>query len=251
MATSRPFFQAVQIMTIVPTPAETRIDGDWLQSAKYFPLVGALIGTACATALLIADLFWSGAVPAIIAVGVGVALTGGIHEDGVSDTADGLFGGRSREQRLTIIKDSRIGTYGALALAFSLALRIALLASLPVPIAAAALVAAHSIGRAGVTAGMTLLPYGGNLDTAKLDYPQQRLSFAGVVITLAFTMLGFGALFALAPWSALLGAVLAVLLAALPILAARRLLGGYTGDILGAAEQMAEVGLLLGVAALI
>jgi len=236
-------------MTVVPTPT-ARIDGDWLAAAPYFPLVGMLIGLACAGSLIAASQLWSDAVPAIIAIGVGVALTGAIHEDGVADTADGLFGGRSRDQRLAIIKDSRIGTYGAVALLISLAIRVAVVASLPTMIGAAALVAAHCVGRAGLTAAMSTMPYGGNPATAKLNYPQRRPAPTDVLMAVLFTVGGITWLGVSAPAAAFVGVVIAVALALLPPLAAQRLIGGYTGDILGATEQMAQIGLLLGVAAM-
>lgn len=250
MSRSHPFFQAVQIMTVVPTPSSTRIDGDWLASAKYFPLVGALVGLVCAGVLIAASYVWSSAVAAILAVGTGVVLTGAIHEDGISDTADGLFGGRTREKRLAIIKDSRIGTYGAVALLFTLALRVAIIASLPALMGAAALVAAHALGRAGVAAAMSTIPYGGNVETAKLNYPQRRISATEALVALLFTGIGMIWLALLAPLAASVGVAAAIALALLPPFAAQRLIGGYTGDILGATEQMAQIGLLLGAAAL-
>ncbi|NEV79952.1 adenosylcobinamide-GDP ribazoletransferase, partial [Rhodopseudomonas sp. BR0C11] len=95
---------AVQFMTLVPTPRTALFD-DWLLSAsKYFPLVGAGIGLVCGGVLLAGSLIWSGVVPAMMTVAAGAALTGALHEDGIADTADGLFGGRTREQRLALIK---------------------------------------------------------------------------------------------------------------------------------------------------
>lgn len=246
----QPFLNAVQFMTVVPPLGGAQFHDDWLlPAARYFPLIGALIGLTCGAVLWASSLIWSGAVPAALAVIAGVILTGALHEDGVADTSDGLFGGRTREQRLLIIKDSRIGTYGAVALVSSLVLRVAILASLPAWLGAATLVAAHCMGRAGIVVAMSMLPYAGNVTTAKLNYPSTRIDRDGRIWASVFTAIGLVWLIAANAWAAGCGSVLAVALRALPPLAAQRLLGGYTGDVLGATEQMIEIGLLLGVAA--
>jgi adenosylcobinamide-GDP ribazoletransferase len=161
-----------------------------------------------------------------------------------------LFGGRTREQRLLIIKDSRIGSYGAVTLVASFVLRIVVLASLPPWLGAAALIAAHSIGRAGIVLVMSVLPYAGNVATAKLNYPTERIGTGDAIATAAFTALGMMWLVIGDAGAAACGLAGAVIAGLLPALAAHRLLGGYVGDVLGATEQLAEIGLLLGVAAI-
>jgi adenosylcobinamide-GDP ribazoletransferase len=197
-----------------------------------------------------ASAIWSGAVPAALAICAGVVLTGALHEDGIADTSDGLFGGRSREQRLMIIKDSRIGTYGATALCLSLILRVAVLASIPPSVAPAALIAGHCAGRMAIVLVMSVLPYGGNVDAARLLYPESRIDAGAMVVAVAFTALGLSWLVFANVWAAVCGLAGAALCGLFPPRLARRLLGGYTGDILGATQQMAEIGLLLGVAAI-
>ncbi|ABD07979.1 cobalamin-5'-phosphate synthase [Rhodopseudomonas palustris HaA2] len=247
----RPLLNAIQFMTVLPTRGAARLDADWVLSAvKYFPLVGAMIGFVCAGVLLIASTIWTGTVAATLAILAGVILTGALHEDGVADTADGLFGGRTREQRLLIIKDSRIGSYGAVTLVASLLLRIVVLASLPPWLGAAALVAGHSLGRAGIVLVMSVLPYAGNVATAKLNYPTQRIGTADAIVAAAFTALGMMWLVIGDAGAAACGLAGAVIAGLLPALAAHRLLGGYVGDVLGATEQLAQIGLLLGVAAI-
>lgn len=247
----RAFLNAIEFMTVLPAPRASQLDADWLlPAAKYFPLVGALIGLLCGGVLLAASAIWSGSVPAVLAVFAGVILTGALHEDGVADTADGLFGGRTREQRLTIIKDSRIGSYGAVTLVASLLVRIAALATLPPWLGAAALVAAHSFGRAGILLAMSTLPYAGNVAAAKLTYPDHTMEPATAFVAAVLTLLGLAWLVAAAPGAAVCGLLGAVALGALPALAARRLIGGYVGDVLGATEQLTQIGLLLGVAAI-
>ncbi len=144
------------------------------------------------------------------------------------------------------MRDSRIGTYGALALGLTLAVKAAALATLPAGLGAWALVAAHGAGRGASVLAMRALPYVGDAKTGKWKPSPSDLSLAEVLTALAVA----GLPLALSPdgvviLAVLVGAVLAVALA----LTARRLLGGYTGDVLGGVEQVFELGFILGVAA--
>jgi adenosylcobinamide-GDP ribazoletransferase len=131
---SSEFLNALRFMTIVPVPlSDAAIEPDWLsRCAKYFPVVGIGIGLASAVVLLLAGRVWGPVVGSLLAVTASIVVTGALHEDGLADTADGLGGGASVEKRLAIMKDSRIGTYGALALVLSLSLRVTALADMPV-----------------------------------------------------------------------------------------------------------------------
>src|SRR4051812_10900551 len=121
---------AIQFMTRLPLPA-IAFEPDWLaRSAKYFPLVGILVGLISGAVLLVAAHLWPQPIPAILAVAAALVLTGALHEDGLVDTADSL-GATTRERRLAIMKDSSIGAYGALALVVCLGLRVAALSALP------------------------------------------------------------------------------------------------------------------------
>jgi len=137
------FLHALRFMTVLPIRSGETLDADWLtRASKYFPAAGIVVGLAAALVFAIASRYWPGFVPAVLAVATSALLTGALHEDGLADTADGFGGGRSREARLAIMKDSRIGTYGMLALAFSVALRIAAIALMTPSFAWAALIAA-------------------------------------------------------------------------------------------------------------
>jgi adenosylcobinamide-GDP ribazoletransferase len=178
----------------------------------------------------------------MLAIAVGVLVTGAFHEDGLADTFDGLGGGTEPARRLEIMKDSRIGTFGALGLGLVLALKVAALAQLAPPLAALGLLCAHAGGRtAAVLAMAALAPVG---QSAKWSPDRLRPIEPVLAVVLGaapLVLLGAQAAPALA-----LGLALAVL----PALAARRLIGGYTGDVLGAVEQMFELGVLLALAAL-
>ena len=241
------FLCAVQFLTRLPTPALTGFEPDWIsRSARYFPLVGLLVGGICAAVFWGASQLWTGALPALLAIGVGVLVTGAFHEDGLADTADGLGGGATPERRLEIMKDSRIGTYGALALGLVLATKVAALATLPAGLGAWTLVAAHAGGRGASVLTMRALAYMRDVDGGKWKPAPSDLGFWEVLAALTFAALPL----ALSPAGVVFQGLLAgALLALVLALVARRLLGGYTGDVLGAIEQVFELGFTLGVTA--
>ena len=238
---------AVQLLTRLPTPQLRGFEPDWtMRAVRYYPLVGQLVGLICAAVLLAASWIWSGPLPAMLAVAVGALVTGGFHEDGLADTFDGLGGGRTREARLAVMKDSRIGTYGVLALGLVTALRIAALASLAPLHAAAALLFAHGAARASAVVVMAASPYVGDPAVAKLTRPSRALTAIEVVLA---CLLSLWPAFLLGWQGALAGLALAALSTALLERQASRLIGGHTGDVLGAVEQLAEAGILMGAAA--
>lgn len=236
---------AIQMLTRIPVPP-VAFQEDWLaRSAKYFPIVGLLVGGLSGAVLWAAALLWTGPIPALLAVAAGLLLTGALHEDGLADTVDG-FGGRSREARLAIMKDPRLGTFGALALGLSLALKAAALAAMPVGVAVAALAAAGAGSRFGAVAVMWRAPYAGDRAAAKVLHGPEGPRSGDVVLAL---VLALAALLILDPATAL-SAVAAAALAGLAMAWwACRGLKGYTGDVLGAVIAVSETGFLLGAAA--
>ncbi|MBO0661762.1 adenosylcobinamide-GDP ribazoletransferase [Jiella sp. MQZ9-1] len=219
--------------------------------AHTFPLVG-LIAAAPAALLLVAlpPLGLSPLVTAILAVAALVAMTGALHEDGLGDVADGLFGHHDRTRTLDIMHDSRVGNYGAIALILSLGLRAALLAELgaarPI-LAAGAMLAAATASRGAMAAVWALTPPATNTGlAARAGQPSARRGRVALIL---------GSLIAIAialPLAGLLPSVAAILLAALTLIAFRRALirrlGGQTGDCLGTAQQLCEIAVLLGLA---
>lgn len=239
---------AAQFLTRVPTPSLATFQADWItRSARYFPLIGQGVGLISALVLVGAERVWGGGVAAVLAIAVGLLVTGAFHEDGLADTADGLGGGQTPARRLEIMKDSRVGTYGVCALGLVLALKGAVLASTPAMTAAAMLLAAHGLGRAAAVCAMRLTPYAPSGGAGKWKPVPQGVRTGEVLVAL---LIAAWPLVFLPPVAAVAGlaggAVLAVAMAVL----AKRLIGGHTGDVLGAIEQVFEVGFLLGVAAL-
>lgn len=243
------FLCAVQFLTRIPVPRLTDFEDIWItRSAKYFPLVGQIVGGLSAAVLLLADNVWQGFVPLLLALVAGILITGAFHEDGLADTADGLGGGRDAAHRLAIMKDSRIGTYGALALLLVLALKAAALAPFNAGMAALLLIAGHGAARAAAVAVMCALPYAGDPAASKTKpVPEGVRGWEVLLAVLIAIWPMFLVPSPLVIAGLLGGAILAILIA----LTARRLVRGYTGDVLGAVEQLFELGFFLGAAAIL
>jgi adenosylcobinamide-GDP ribazoletransferase len=247
-------FIALQFLTRLPAPAWVGYRAEWLnQSVRHFPLIGAMVGAFPAAVLSGAVWLWPPIVAALIALAASLWLTGVFHEDGLADTIDALGGAVPREKALQIMKDSRIGSYGAAALILSLAGRAVLWAALCAYgtwMAAAALVLSATWGRTAAVLLMAWLPYAGDADHAKAKPLARSVGRAEVAWSLGWS-LAVAALVALAwPPVRLVAAGAAT---ALTIIWMRRWLvhrlGGYTGDTLGATEQFAELAILLALTA--
>jgi adenosylcobinamide-GDP ribazoletransferase len=216
---------------------------EWRWAPAHLPLVGMAIGAGSAAVWL--GTSWLGLprnLAAALALGASVWATGALHEDGLADSADALGGGRDRERVLAILKDSRIGTYGALALGFSLLIRAGAIATLNGR-GWFALVAVHCLARLGPVRLMLSEPYVTDPALAKspsfLPIARAQLLVASGWVLLALTG---GVLYG--TFSALCGALMVLAAALLVLLAARyyrRAVGGITGDLLGALEQAAEM----------
>lgn len=229
-----------------PMPPEPASAGYLARATGMFPLVGAGVGVAAALAYGGAhELGLPSLASAFIAIGLGALVTGALHEDGLADVADGLGGGRTRDDRLRIMRDSRIGSFGALAMVFSVGLRAALVAGLSSPeTAAAALVVAAAVSRAPLPAILRWLP------AARAEGLAAAAGRPGLPQVAMASILAAAIAFAvLDPVSA--GAVLAAAAGAAAAMAwiGYRALGGHTGDILGASQQMAEMAALAAVVA--
>jgi adenosylcobinamide-GDP ribazoletransferase len=248
-----PFLNALRFLTILPVPSSVSApEPDWLsRCVKYFPVVGIGVGLASAVVWWLAGAIWNPVITALLAVATSIVVTGALHEDGLADTADGFGGGWTVEKRLAIMKDSRIGAYGALALAFGTALRIAALAEWPLWTGVAALIAVHATARITPAFVLSRMAYKGDIAAMKVAYEEspiraEEFRFALLVAVVALLPLAFISLTSVVS-GLLLGGGLAAALAAW----SRRLIGGYTGDVLGAIEQVFEIGFLLGVVAII
>lgn len=244
---------AVRFFTILPVgAAQGEMTPDWLtRCLKYSPLVGVGIGLVSAAVWLVASEIWGGTIAALLAVAVSIAITGALHEDGLADTIDGFGGGWSVEKRLAIMKDSRIGTYGVLALGLGVALRVAALAVLAPWAGVAVLIAVHAAARAAPAVVMTKLTYSGDVAAMKVPYIQSAPRADELLLILVVTAAAAVPLALLSVGSVAAGLLGGAALVAALAMWARRLIGGYTGDVLGGIEQVFEIGFLLGAAAVL
>lgn len=226
---------------------------DFRRGARVFPVVGALVGIVGGIVLLLAwEAGESRLVAAALAIGATILATGALHEDGLADTVDGFGGGATAERKLEIMDDSRIGTFGATALVFSILLRVTALASLMRlgPIGAALiLVGAEALSRAALVRLWHVLPaarlHGLSHETGPPDQPAMLIALATAAVIVVITVIptaGF--------WAAVVGVLLAMVATYIFTRLTAHEIGGRTGDTLGACQQIAVVAFLIGVAAL-
>lgn len=234
---------AMSLSTILPVgPVKPLDSGEIAQAGWAFPVAGLAVGVVGAIVYAIAHLVHLPPDPAaVLALTATILVTGAIHEDGLADTADGLGGGKSREQKLEIMRDSRIGTYGACALVVSILVRWSALATIAEPASvASALLVAHAAARAQLPFFMCLIPPArsdGLSAGAGQVSPESAIVAAGLGFLCLALGLGFG--------KAILGLILLSLVGLVWAWLATKQIGGQTGDILGALEQLGEIAILL------
>jgi len=246
---------ATQFLTRLPTPRPREFDPSWLsQSTRYFPLVGVLVGLANVLIWWIASRRFPPSVSIGLMMGFSMLLTGAFHEDGFADACDGFGGGTSKERVLAIMKDPRIGAFGAIGLFLMLGLKWTALLALPSAVFVQCVVASHMLSRWCAIGLIAFLPYVRTDEGAKAKDFAGRLSggewiLSGVVGVLGLAPLAwlYGRSGAPLDWTALgAGASAAAATAVAAGLYVRHRIGGYTGDCLGAVQQLAELGFLLG-----
>lgn len=240
---------AVALSTILPVGPQAPVnDGEIADASWALPVAGLLVGLAGAAIYSLARMTGLTAGPAaMLAVAATVLITGAIHEDGLADTADGLGGGRTPDRKLDIMRDSRIGTYGACALVISLALRWSALAAIgKAGSVAAALSVSHAAARATLPMFMCLVPPARS-DGLSAGAGQPSRQSAIIAIGLGMLCLIFGLGFS----AAVIGVILLVFAGLIIGRLAISHVAGQTGDILGAMEQIGEIIIVLMAAALL
>jgi adenosylcobinamide-GDP ribazoletransferase len=238
------FFAALRFLTRLPGPRWVGSAAQGLErSAPYFPLVGALVGAIGAAVASFSARLWPHPVAIALSMGATAVVTGAFHEDGLSDAADGFGGGWTREDILRIMKDSRVGSFGVVALVLVLLTKFALLESVAAPGRLAALmIAGHAASRLAPVALIFVLDYARN-ETGKArpvatGMTTGRLALAGVF--------GCAPSLTLPPGPALAALVFCLGSAALAGRFFHKRIGGYTGDCLGATQQISEIAFYLG-----
>lgn len=236
---------ATQFSTRLPLAAVEVRAGDLRRSSAVFPLVGLGLALVATGVRAVVGPWWGSTAATVVAVGVVVAVTGALHEDGLADTVDGLWGGDGPVRRLEIMRDSQLGVYGVLALLGVLGLRVALLAPLGVGGFAGAVVCGHVLGRAAMLAAVHTLPPAGGWSSEQMRGGPGR---TGLVVAGATTAVA--AVVATGLW-ALLVVAAAGGVAASVVWLLRARVGGFTGDTLGALAQVVDLAAVATVSALV
>ncbi len=239
------FLIALGFFTRIPIVKELDFSQQNLnQASRYFSLVGWLIGFLCASSFYLMSLLLPVAISILVSMIVGFLLTGGFHEDGLADSCDGLGGGWTAKDKLRIMKDSRIGSYGALALWSVLSLKYFLLLEIISANSVLGLLnvyviflIGHPISRSLSTALIYALPYVSDTETAKVKPLAQSNRTIDLVINL---IIGSSALFLLSgiAWKILLSQLMLFFILKWYF---DRQVKGVTGDLLGAAQQLSEI----------
>ena len=228
---------AFQFLTRIPMPSTAFEDDSLSRAIKFFPLVGLAVGSGAVLLqkLLISHL--SRPLVALVVLSYLVLITGCFHEDGLADTADGFGGGWNKDQVLLILKDSRIGSYGATALALSLLARYLLLASLPMEHFAAYVISAHVLCR------WSSLPLSYFLPPAReLDGQGARIAKSiSLPSLISGSVFSFAVVAFALRWSAVAPLLITLLVVALSGWFYFRKIDGITGDCFGATNQLTEI----------
>ena len=237
----RYFFTALGYFTRVPVPRWVGFEREYLNAAaRYFPLVGAMVGGVAALIYLAALRVFPAGVAVLLSMAATLVMTGAFHEDGLADCVDAFGGAYTREDALRIMHDSRIGAFGAIALVIALALKWQTLTALPPQRVAWTMIAAHAASRAFAISYLVTLDY--VRAEGKAKPVAQRMSAASFALAFLF---GVSWLFVI-DWK--LACVTIVALIVLRFFIGRyfvRRIGGYTGDCLGFAQQVFEIAIYL------
>ncbi|MGI6469223.1 MAG: adenosylcobinamide-GDP ribazoletransferase [Syntrophomonadaceae bacterium] len=233
----RSMLLAISFLTIAPVYGNRVADErEFANSLYYYPLVGFIIGMILFAVVRLCEPLGPGIAAEVLILSVWVLITGALHLDGLMDSADGLFSGRAKEQKLEIMKDSRIGAMGAITLVIVILLKVAFLDSLAIADQSWVLLVAPAVGRFMMVYTICRYPYarpGGGLGAAfggEAGYPK---------LMGALLLLLAGAWLAQA-WTALTAAVITIALGALIAAWIAKQLGGVTGDTFGAVCESSE-----------
>ena len=251
----RYFLLALGFFTRIPVPNFVDFqESDLNHSTKYFPLIGIIVGVIGAASFALSAEFLPQNIAVLISMATTIYLTGAFHEDGLADSADGLGGGWGREQIVTIMQDSRLGTYGAVALFLMLFAKFQLLNSLNSYFVSFALIAGHSLSRLSAVYIMASLNY--TKPEGKAKPLATQVNALDLTVATVFGLLPFFAIVGLlvinnhSPSITIKFVLMALTPVALSWLWWRhkiyKWLGGYTGDALGAMQQIIELAFYFG-----
>jgi adenosylcobinamide-GDP ribazoletransferase len=245
----RLFFTALQFYTRLPIPRWVGFDLQLQRNAsRYFPAVGIVVALVTIVVFALSSLLWTKSIAVLLSTMAGILLTGAMHEDGFADTCDGFGGGATPERVIEIMRDSRLGTYGVI----GMGLTCLTLSSLPAPVVVTALLVAHPLSRLAAISVVRWLDYAkisGKAKPMAQQISDRDLTIAGLITLLPIAIFGVTDVM---PWYGIAAGILPAAGAFWWLMHLfKRRLGGYTGDCLGAVQQVTEVAFYLGVLAVV
>ena len=236
------FFGAIRFFTRLPVPAWVGHSSEALErSSRYFPAVGLIVGGIAALVFALTSFFWPKTLSVLSSMAITLYITGAFHEDGWSDMVDGFGGGWEKSQILAIMKDSRIGSFGAVALVMMLLTKFFALVEIELWMVPLTLIAGHAVSRLCATTVLSALDYmrdEGKSKPLSTHISRGSLAFAALTALVPLFLLPFR--------QAVIGVVLAALATLWLARMFKRQIGGYTGDCLGATQQLSEVAFYCG-----
>ena len=236
------FFGAIRFFTRLPVPRWVGHSSEALeQSSRYFPAVGLLVGGIAALTFFLTSFLWPKTLAVLASMAITIYITGAFHEDGWSDTVDGFGGGWEKAQILAIMKDSRIGSFGAVALVILLLAKFCALIEVDPMVIPATLIAGHGFSRLCAAILLRTLDY--VRDEGKSKPLATRIGWGGLAFAVLTVLPPF---FWLPPGQSLVGVAFAMFATLWMARMFKRRIGGYTGDCLGATQQLAELAFYCG-----
>jgi adenosylcobinamide-GDP ribazoletransferase len=236
------FLGAIRFFTRLPVPGTLGLDAIALERAmRYFPAIGLIVGGLAGLSFAVTSFFWPKTLAVLAAMATATLVTGALHEDGWSDMVDGFGGGWDRDKVLAIMRDSCVGSFGATGLAMLLLVRFFALIEIDLLLVPVALIAGHAVSRLCSTGVFRALDYArpeGKAKPFSNKLGQGDMIFAAVSATLPVLLLP--------PWQSIPGLILAAGATFWLARLFQRRIGGYTGDCLGAVQQLAEVAFYCG-----
>jgi adenosylcobinamide-GDP ribazoletransferase len=232
------FFAAVQFLTICPLPASIKIGEPELgRSTPYFPVVGILLGTAAACLDYGLTYLLPLPVASTLVVIFMIAVSGALHMDGLADTADGFFSSRPRQQMLDIMRDSRTGPMGVIAIVCVLILKVTLLTSVPQSARWWVLLLTPFAGRSALLVTMAVIPYARKEGGLAAIFYAHRSRYHLVWVIIALALVGW----LVGGWAGLAAGLASFVFGLLFAVYVQAKIGGFTGDTLGAACELVEL----------
>ena len=233
------FFTALMFYTRIPCPKWVDHNPEYMrESARYFSLIGWIVGGVGAGVFLVSSLLFSIEISIVLSLASTIRLTGAFHEDGLADVCDGFGGGWTKEKIILIMKDSRLGTFGVLSLILVLLLKFLSLGDMPTTWIPIAILSGHVLSRVAATRMLARGKYVQNNNVAKAGSAAKKLSLISLIVN--FT-LGFSVLFFFDNWFFALAILPLFITEALMFRFYNKWIGGYNGDCAGAVQQITEL----------